>query len=100
MSTESNSDSCQVLFCTCPPDSANELARILVAEHLAACVNIVERISSVYFWEGEVKSDVENLMIIKTAPDRVAALRERLVAAHPYDVPEVIALPVVEGHAP
>lgn len=71
-----------------------------MAEHLAACVNIVERISSVYFWEGEVKSDVENLMIIKTAPDRVAALRERLVAAHPYDVPEVIALPVVEGHAP
>ena len=71
-----------------------------MAEHLAACVNIVERISSVYFWEGEVKSDVENLMIIKTAPDRVAALRERLVAAHPYDVPEVIALPVAEGHAP
>jgi periplasmic divalent cation tolerance protein len=74
------------------------LAHTLVGEHLAACVNIIAKVSSVYFWEGEVTSDGESLLIIKTAPDRVADLRERLVAAHPYSVPEVIALPIVDGH--
>lgn len=90
--------SCRVLLCTCPPDSAPELAHQLVERHLAACVNIVERVSSVYFWEGEVTSDSESLLVIKTAGDRVAELRETLVSSHPYDVPEVIALPIVEGH--
>lgn len=75
---------------------ARSLARALVELRLAACVNIVDRVTSVYRWEGNVTEDGEQLLVIKTADDRVAALREELFRRHPYSVPEFVVLPIAE----
>ena len=75
---------------------ARSLARSLVELRLAACVNIVDRATSIYRWEGNVTEDSELLLIIKTADDRVAALREELFRRHPYSVPEFVVLPIAE----
>ncbi len=76
------------------------MARILVTEQLAACVNIVGPVRSIYRWEGEISDDRETLAVIKTTSERFEEMRSRLVALHPYQVAEVIALPVDAGHAP
>lgn len=90
-----------VVFSTFPdPDKAAEVARILVTEQLAACVNIVGGVRSIYRWEGEISDDRETLAVIKTTSERFEEMRSRLVALHPYQVAEVIALPVDAGHAP
>ena len=90
-----------VLFCTCPDAAtAERIAHELVGASLVACVNVVPGLRSIYRWNGAVQVDEEVLMILKTPADRLAAARERLVALHPYDVPEVVALPVVDGHHP
>jgi periplasmic divalent cation tolerance protein len=81
-------------------EKAAEIARVLVDERLAACVNLVPAVRSIYRWQGAVHDDTEVLAIMKTTAERAAALRDRLVALHPYDVPEAIVLPVSEGHAP
>jgi periplasmic divalent cation tolerance protein len=73
---------------------AAALARTLVELRLAACVNIVERVRSIYRWEGKVEDDAEQLLVIKTADARVDALRAELFARHPYEVPEFVVLPV------
>ena len=89
------------VFSTFPnPDKAAEVARILVSEQLAACVNLVGSVRSIYRWKGDISDDSETLAIIKTTRDRFDALRARLVELHPYEVAEVIALPVEAGHAP
>ena len=90
----------RVILCTAPPDQAPALARLLVTECLAACVNILPAVRSIYRWQGELCDDPESLLIIKTTTDRVTRLTERLSEAHPYDCPEVIALAVDSGHAP
>ncbi|MBA3393367.1 MAG: divalent-cation tolerance protein CutA [Deltaproteobacteria bacterium] len=81
-------------------DNAAEVGRVLVTERLAACVNLVPTVRSIYRWQDAVHDETETLAIIKTTVDRLAALAARLVELHPYDVPEVVALPVVGGHAP
>lgn len=73
---------------------ARALARALVDAQLAACVNIVERIHSVYRWEGRVDEETEQLLIIKTTDAKVDPLRDELLRRHPYDVPEFVVLPV------
>ena len=73
---------------------ARALAHALVELRLAACVNIVERIQSIYRWEGKVEDDAEQLLIIKTVDARVDALRKELFRRHPYEVPEFVVLPV------
>lgn len=73
---------------------ARALARLLVEQRLAACVNIVPSLTSVYRWEGEVSEDTEQLLVIKTAEERVGVLREVLFANHPYDVPEFVVVPI------
>jgi periplasmic divalent cation tolerance protein len=83
-----------VLTTVGPEFDAAALARALVEARLAACVNIVERIRSVYRWEGRVEDDAEQLLIIKTADARLDALREELFRQHPYEVPEFVVLPV------
>lgn len=70
------------------------LARTLVEEQLVACVNIVERVTSIYRWENRVHEESEKLLIMKTTADRIDALRNRLGDLHPYDVPEFLVLPV------
>ncbi|MDJ0789659.1 MAG: divalent-cation tolerance protein CutA [Myxococcota bacterium] len=88
----------QVTFVTAPDaEVAREIARALVDERLAACVNVVPGIASVYRWEGAVQEDSEVLLIVKSRAGRAAALAERVRALHPYDLPEVLALPAVGG---
>jgi periplasmic divalent cation tolerance protein len=81
-------------------EKAAEVARVLVDERLAACVNLVPAVRSIYRWQGAVHDDAEVLAIVKTTAERVEALCDRLIALHPYDVPEAIVLPVTGGHAP
>lgn len=71
---------------------AAPIARTLVEEHLAACVNLVDRIASIYRWDGRVCEESETLALIKTAPDRADALIARLRALHPYTTPELVRL--------
>ncbi len=78
-------------------DRARELARQLLDERLAACVNLLPGVHSLYRWRGELHEDPEVLMIMKTTRTRFDALRERLAELHPYEVPELIALPIVDG---
>lgn len=90
-----------VVLVTAPtPEKAAELARALVEERLAACGNVVPGLRSIYRWEGTVEDEAEALLLLKTSRARFEALRERVLALHPYAVPEVIALPVVAGSAP
>jgi len=90
-----------VAFVTAPnSEVALPMARTLVEEGLAACVNIVPSVRSVYRWQGEICDDAEVLLLLKTRQDRFEALRSRVAALHPYEVPEIIAVPIVEGHMP
>jgi len=90
-----------VAYCTCPDaTSADALARALVDERLAACVNVVPGVLSTYRWKDAVQCDAELLLIIKTTRARFAALRERLPALHPYELPELVAVEAVDGLAP
>lgn len=89
-----------VLVTTPTPERAAEIARALVEERLAACGNVVPGLRSIYRWEGKVQEDAEALLVLKTTRGRFEALRERVLSLHPYDVPEVIALPVEAGSAP
>ena len=81
-------------------EKAAEIARQLVDERLCACVNLIPAVRSIYRWQGAVHDDAEVLAIVKTTAERVEALRERLIALHPYELPEAIVLPVAGGHAP
>ncbi len=81
-------------------DDAEHLARALVERRLAACVNVVPGVVSLYRWKGRVERDEERLLVIKTRAERFEELRDALVALHPYELPELIALPVSAGHEP
>jgi len=87
-----------VVLVTAPgPEEAARLARALVEERLAACGNVLPGLRSIYRWEGEVREEGEALLLLKTTRARFAALRDRILALHPYEVPEVLALPVEAG---
>jgi periplasmic divalent cation tolerance protein len=88
-----------VLVTTPDPDSAEKIASALVEERLAACVNIVPAVRSIYRWEGKVTRDAESLMIIKTTAERYAAAELRIKELHSYTTPEVIALRLEAGSA-
>ena len=83
----------RLVLCNCPPSDAERIARAVVEEGLAACVNAWP-VTSTYRWEGAVLSEPETTLWIKTAADRVDALRDRLLALHPYTLPEVLVLDV------
>lgn len=90
----------RILLCTAPPAKARPLAATLVEERLAACVNLVPGLRSVYRWKKDVHDDPETLLIIKTTAEQVDALAVRLAERHPYDVPELLALTPEAGLAP
>lgn len=91
-------DSILVVLCTCPDETvARKLAADLVEKKLAACVNVLPGIRSIYRWQGSVHDESECLMVIKVAKRRYPALEQWLAHHHPYDVPEVIAVPVENG---
>jgi periplasmic divalent cation tolerance protein len=81
-------------------EDAERIARALVERRLAACVNVVPGVVSVYRWKGEVCRDGEVMLVIKTRAERIPALREALLALHPYELPELLALPIDSGHSP
>lgn len=90
----------QIAFVTCPPDSATALAQTLVAQHVAACVNVLPSVQAVYRWQDEVKQDHESLLLIKFGAGGFEKLRAAVLKLHPYELPEIVAVPVIEGHAP
>lgn len=87
-----------VAFCSCPDQTtAEELARGLVEKGWSACVQIMPLVTSIYVWQGELCQENEVLLVIKTAAEIMPKLTQWLIAQHPYDLPEVIAVPVVAG---
>ena len=86
-----------MLFCTASVEESKQIARMLVEERLAACVNVTE-VNSYYRWEGEFCKDKEALLIIKTEKSKVNEIIERIKEVHSYDLPEIIALPIVAGY--
>ncbi|HME72470.1 MAG TPA: divalent-cation tolerance protein CutA [Myxococcota bacterium] len=88
----------QVVLVTAPDAEVGaRLARVVVEERLAACVNLVPGVRSIYRWAGAVQEDDEVLLVIKTREDRVAALSRRVHELHPYELPELIAVGVLGG---
>lgn len=84
-----------VALCTCPDvPTARELARGLVSAGLVACVNVIPDLLSIFRWRDKLTEENEALMVIKTTPDTMPAVENWLLARHPYDVPEVLSLPV------
>jgi periplasmic divalent cation tolerance protein len=89
-----------VLVTTGSAENAEALARALVDERLAACVNIVPGIRSIYRWQEKIADDAEWLLLIKTERERFVALEARIRSLHTYEVPEVVALEIAEGSKP
>jgi periplasmic divalent cation tolerance protein len=87
-----------VLSTVSRPDHAERIAQTLVERRLAACVNVVPGVLSLYRWEGRMQREVERLLVIKTTRERFEELHHALLELHPYDVPEVLALPVIGGN--
>lgn len=89
-----------VVYCTCPSRQvAEHIASVLVDEYLAACANIVSEVTSVYRWQDQVQHDSETLLIIKTHASTYPAMEARIRTLHPYEAPEIIALPICQGAA-
>ena len=87
-----------VVYVTAPDEQkAASIAYIVVEDKLAACVNIIKGIKSIYLWEGKLETEAECLMIIKTRRSLFPALQKRIKELHPYKVPEIIAAPIIEG---
>ena len=91
---------CIVLVTAGKREEAEKIADALVQERLAACCNLLPGVRSIYRWKGEVCRDEETLIVIKTRATLFPALRDRVIALHSYELPEIIRLPIVEGHAP
>ncbi|MBS1953943.1 MAG: divalent-cation tolerance protein CutA [Cyanobacteria bacterium SZAS-4] len=89
-----------IVLVTCQPDDANKLATDLVTERLAACVNVVPSVLSIYQWEEKIEKDTESILIIKSHRDLFLQLEARIQELHKYDVPEIVSLPIEAGHAP
>ncbi len=100
MDKDNTSKSFLTVLITAPADRAPDLARALVQERLAACANIIPAVRSIYTWKGALCDEAESLLVLKTRASLFEALRERAVQLHPYEVPEVIGLPVAQGHPP
>ena len=82
----------RVVLCNCTPQEAPDLARRLLKENLAACVNLIPGIQSFYVWEGNLVEDEEVTLLIKTTAERFEKMAAHLASYHSYDVPEIIAL--------
>ena len=90
-------DNLVVLVSTGSVEEARSIAQRLVEERLAACASIIERVQSIFRWEGNIRSESESLLILKTTRIRFSELQARIKALHGYSVPEIIALPILVG---
>ena len=86
-----------VMTTTNRSDEARSLAELIVKERLAACVQIVPKIESVYEWDGKIHADQEHLLLIKTFEDRIDAIKKAVGERHSYEVPEFLVVPVIDG---
>jgi len=87
-----------VILCTVPDEAtAAAISRALVTEKLAACCNVIPGLRSIYRWKGEICDDREYLLMIKSHADVYGRLEQRIQSLHPYEIPEILALPVNEG---
>ena len=88
-----------MVLTTLPADAdGTAFARCLVEERLAACVNVLAPMESVYAWDGNIETESERQLVIKTTRERVVALWDRVRELHPYDVPEFLVLPIIDGN--
>ena len=97
MSEQIHSEEIVVLITAPGEEEAVKIARALVEARLAACVNIINNVRSIYTWQGNLEDDSELLMIVKTRRGRFSELSAKVRELHSYDVPEIIALPIVDG---
>jgi periplasmic divalent cation tolerance protein len=89
----------RVVFCSCPKNHASDLAKIAIQNRMAACVQIIPHIDSYYWWKDEICSDQESLLLFKTDVTMVEDLTNLLKTHHPYEVPEIISVPIMsEGN--
>ncbi len=87
-----------LVISTCPdPETADRIAHTLIAEKFAACANIIPAVHSIYRWKDKIETAGEVIVFFKTTLDQQAAFQEKLRSLHPYDVPEIIFIPVVTG---
>ena len=88
----------QIILCTCPDkDTAEKIARLLVNDKLAACVNILPGITSIFLWKGQIESAPEQLLLIKANKSSYQAIETTIKKHHPYELPEIIAVPIENG---
>lgn len=91
-------DSASVVLCNVPDlETGRAIGRMLVEKRLAACVNLLPGVQSIYRWQGQVEEAPEVTMVIKTASSRYQELQQAIRSAHPYEVPEIVCLPVAGG---
>lgn len=89
--------SLRILICNAPPDRAEPIARALLEARLAAGVNILPGVISLYWWKGELCRSAESTLLIRTTREREAAVTQKILALHPYEVPEVSSLELLPG---
>lgn len=96
-----SSTDCVIALTTLPADAdAHAFATALIEERLAACVNVLPEMTSIYRWEGKVEQAPERQLVVKTTGARLAELRERVRQLHTYDVPEFVVIPIIDGSDP
>lgn len=89
-----------LIYCTCPnQESAQQIAQRLISDRLAACVNMLPGVSSVYEWQGQIETAQEHLLLIKSPKAHYAAIEAVIKALHPYELPEIIAVAIETGSA-
>ena len=88
----------QIVLCTFPdPSRARHIGTLLVEKQLAACVNLIPAVESIFCWEGKISTESEVLAVFKTTAECLVELEQELLVRHPYEVPELLALPVANG---
>ena len=87
-----------VIYCSVPNEfTANLIATTLIDEKLAACINVLPKMTSIYRWENSIQTDEELLMIIKTHTSKFEIIKDKIKELHEYSLPEIIALPIIKG---
>lgn len=86
-----------MVLATCPISISRDLAAKIVGKRLTACVNIIKDVESFYWWQGNLENEMEAVLLMKTRADLFQQLKEFFLSIHPYDNPEIIALPIIDG---
>lgn len=86
-----------IVLITTPKEKAKDIARFIVEEKLGACVNVVSKVESIYWWQGQIETSEESLLIVKTLKEKIVLLIEKVKTIHPYTVPEIISVDIESG---